>query len=103
MSVKKIVYIVIILAAFILLAVFIAQNNQPVTIKFMKWEYGSQSGLIVLFSFIVGMFVGFLFWIFSLIFRKRPSKKKEMPDAGMEEEQVKEETENPKSQIPDSI
>ena len=85
MSVKKIIYIVFIAAAFIVLAIFIAQNNQPVTIKFMKWQYDSQSGLIVLFSFIIGMFVGFLLWIFSLIFRQRPAKKKELPDTPMEE------------------
>jgi uncharacterized integral membrane protein len=85
MSFKKIVYIVFIAAAFIVLAIFIAQNNQPVTIKFMKWQYDSQSGLIVLFSFIIGMFVGFLLWIFSLIFRQRPVKKKELPDTPMEE------------------
>gem|GEM_PF-4338950 len=82
MSFKKILYIVLIAAAFIILAIFIAQNNQQVTIKFMKWEYDSQSGLIVLFSFIAGMFVGFLLWIISMIFRRRPGKK-ELPDAPM--------------------
>ncbi len=90
MSFKKIVYIVFIAAAFIVLAIFIAQNNQPVTIKFMKWQYESQSGLIVLFSFIIGMFVGFILWILSLIFRKRPAKKNELPDVPMDEPQGKE-------------
>jgi len=84
MSFKKIVYIIFIAAAFIVLAIFIAQNNQPVTIRFMKWQYESQSGLIVLFSFIIGMFVGFLLWILSMIFRKRPVKK-ELPDTPMDE------------------
>ncbi len=85
MSFKKIVYIVFIAAAFIVLAIFIAQNNQPVSIHFLKWHYESQSGLIVLFSFISGMFVGFLMWIISLIFRKRPAPKKELPDQPMDE------------------
>ncbi len=80
MSFKKIIYIIIIAVAFIVLAIFIAQNNQQVSIRFMKWHYDSQSGLIVLFSFIIGMFVGFLMWIISLIFRKRPVSKKELPD-----------------------
>ncbi len=82
MSAKKIFYIVLIAVAFILLSVFIAQNNQQVTIRFMKWEYDSQSGLIVLFSFLAGMFVGFLLWIVSLIFRRKPSRKT-LPDAPM--------------------
>ncbi len=85
MSFKKIVYIVFIALAFIILAIFIAQNNQPVTIRFMKWQYGSQSGLIVLFSFIAGIFTGFLLWIISLIFRRRPGGKKELPDQPMDE------------------
>jgi uncharacterized integral membrane protein len=100
MSFKKIVYIVFIAAAFIMLAIFITQNNQPVTIKFMKWQYESQSGLIVLFSFIIGMFVGFILWIFSMIFRKRPANKKDLPDAPIEEEPVEEEQGNSNNQIP---
>ncbi len=89
MSVKKIVTIILLAASFIVLAVFIAQNNQPVTIRFLKWPYHSQSGLIVLFSFLAGVFVSMLIWLFSLVFRKRlkGEKKKTVPaDAVMEED-----------------
>ena len=79
MSVKKIVTIILLAASFIVLAVFIAQNNQAVTIRFMSWSYNSQSGLIVLFSFLAGVFVSILIWLFSLVFKKRPRKEKEEP------------------------
>jgi hypothetical protein len=45
------------------------------------------------------MFVGFILWIFSMIFRKRPAKKKELPDTPMEEKPVEEEQGNSNNQI----
>ncbi|MCD6201556.1 MAG: LapA family protein [Bacteroidales bacterium] len=94
MSVKKILYITLLAISFIVLAIFIAENNQAVTIRFMSWEYDSQSGLIVLFSFLAGVFVSVLIWLFSLISRKHPKNKdiKYADQEPMMEEGKKQET-----------
>ncbi len=78
MSARKVFNIIVIAVFFVILAIFIAQNNQAVSIRFMKWSYDSQSGLIVLFSFLAGIFVALLICLVSSLFRKKPKQPQQV-------------------------
>ncbi len=89
MSFRKIINIIIIAGFFVLLAIFIAQNNQAVSIRFMKWNYDSQSGLIVLFSFLAGGLVALFICVVSALFRKKPRKPEGIIPTGQKPEEMK--------------
>jgi uncharacterized integral membrane protein len=58
---------VIILLVF--LVVFAVQNAQPLTVKFLLWEFNTSAVLSIFISFLVGFLIG---WIIGLT---KPEKK----------------------------
>ena len=106
MSFRKILNIIGSAVIFVILAIFIAQNNQVVSIRFMKWNYDSQSGLLVLFSFLAGGLVALLICVISALFRKKSGKhegvkpgKQDMEDLNVVME--KHETQTPERSEPE--
>lgn len=69
-SFKKII-IVLNVIFLICIAIFITQNSDVATIKFLLWTYESSLSIILLSTFILGIVIGLLFLVPLLIKEKR--------------------------------
>jgi len=74
---KRTVYIILLILLIILVAVFIAQNNAVITIRFFFWNVDFYGGLVILFSFLLGVLLMGIVWGFTAI-HQRQMKQKEL-------------------------
>ncbi len=93
---KKIVNIIVIVLAVIVVAVFISENSEIITIRFLSWNIKSYTGLLILFSFLSGVLVMGLVWIINALHKNR--KMKEVPSQDLWDEE-KESKKDDKEQV----
>lgn len=74
---KRTVYIILLIMLIVLVAVFIAQNNAVITIRFFSWNVDFYGGLVILFSFLLGVLLMSIVWGFTAI-HKRQKKSREL-------------------------
>lgn len=64
-----------VIVVLLLLVIFTLQNTQMVNIKFFFWTISLSSSLVILFSFIFGLLIGWL--VIPLIVQKKKKHLKE--------------------------
>ena len=62
--------LVITIVVLFIFAVFLVQNAQVVTVSFLFWKIEASRAIVLMITFVIGLFTG---WIFPQMFRK--SKK----------------------------
>ena len=72
---KRTVYIILLTLLIVLVAVFISQNSASITIRFFSWDVDSYSGLVILFSFLLGVLVMSIVWAFTAIYQRQKKSR----------------------------
>ncbi len=66
---RSLLNLIIIIGILAMTGIFVFQNNTPLAVHFFSWSYELTSGTIVLFSLIIGIFIGILWFVPRIIYR----------------------------------
>ncbi len=78
--------------------IFVVQNSDPVTIRFLKWEYAVSQALLVFSALLIGVILGVLLNYFRRIKNNKKQKK-----ADREIKQQTQEAQEPENITPEPV
>lgn len=74
-------FLVLIVCIAVLVAIFSAQNSQPVSFSFLIWTYQASLAIVVFLSVALGVFAGILASFFLRLSRKKKTSGGKGPQA----------------------